>query len=352
MAVDLRSDTISMPDQAMLESILGAKLGDDGRADSRGRGEDETANQLEDMAARLLGKEEGVLFPSGTMGNTAAILSFCQPGGRVLVDEMQHIYLSEKTVFDPSLGQLIPVTYRLDEDFLPDPEDMRRILKQEKISLICVENTHNFSGGTCIPQKRLSQIRALADEYRIPVHMDGARIFNAAAALGVSAKSVASQADTVMFCLSKGRGAPIGSLVCGTHEACGKIRKKRKLLGGAMRQAGVIAAPGIYALEHNRERLMEDHENTAFAAGRLLGLKHTKIWGNTSTNMIVLDVSGLGLSPEDYCKEAAARGLLIKPILQGKVRLVFYKDISREDTQKAVDIIHQMDEELAGKMTP
>lgn len=344
MTVDLRSDTISMPDKAMLECILSAKLGDDGRTDENGRGEDEAVNQLEDMAAALAGKEAAVLFPSGTMGNTAAVMAWCGPGDRVMVDEMQHIYLSEKTVFDPSLGQMVPAAYKLDQHFLPDISDMERLLSQGGIRLICVENTHNFSGGTCVPESRLGEIRQLADAYKVPVHMDGARLFNAAISLGVSPASLCSYADTVMFCLSKGLGAPIGSLVCGTKEICLRIRQKRKLLGGAMRQAGVIAAPGIYALTHNIERLKEDHENTAYAAVALGNLKKTRIWGNVSSNMIVLDVTGLGLTPEEYCRRAEERGLLIKPILQGKVRLVFYKDITREDAKRAVEIVRGMEE--------
>lgn len=341
--VDLRSDTISMPTREMLETILEAKLGDDGRTDSRGRGEDLAVNELEDLAAEITGMESAVLFPSGTQGNTSAILAYCKPGQKVMVDEMQHIYLSEKVVFDPSVGQLEPVTYKLDQDNLPDLEDMRRIMECQDIGLLCIENTHNFSGGTCVPLGRMKAIRELADEYGIPIHMDGARMFNAVVALGVDAREMCRCVDSVMFCISKGLGAPIGSLVCCSEEFSRKVRDKRKLLGGAMRQAGVIAAPGIYALRHNIERLAEDHENAAYAAQQLKDLKNTRVYGSVMSNIIVLDANGLGLTPEEYCRKAAEKGLLIKPVLKDKVRLVFYKDISREDTEKAVAIIRELD---------
>ena len=227
--VDLRSDTISMPTREMLETILEAKLGDDGRTDSKGRGEDLAVNELEDLAAEMTGKEAAVLFPSGTQGNTSAILAYCRPGQKVMVDEMQHIYLSEKVVFAPSIGQLEPVTYKLDQDNLPDLDDMRRILESQEIALLCIENTHNFSGGTCVPLERMKAIHELAKEFGVPVHMDGARMFNAVVALGVEAREMCKYVDSVMFCISKGLGAPIGSLVCCSfHEDQGQEKAFRR----------------------------------------------------------------------------------------------------------------------------
>lgn len=341
--VDLRSDTLSMPTKEMLKTILEAKLGDDGRTDSMGRGEDCAVNELEDLAAGLTGKEAAVLFPSGTQGNTASVLAYCKSGERVMVDKQQHILLSEKVLFDPSIGRLEPVTYELDQDCLPDLLDMRHILEAQDIRLICIENTHNFSGGTCVSTERMKDIYNLAGEFKVPVHMDGARLFNAAAALGTEAKQLCQYADSVMFCISKGLGAPVGSLVCCSQEFSMKVRDMRKLLGGAMRQAGVIAAPGIYALTHNIERLKEDHENAAYASERLKDLKHTLICGTVMSNIIVLDPKGLNLTAEEYCKRAADKGLLIKPVLEDKVRLVFYKDITREETIRAVRIIRELD---------
>lgn len=342
--VDLRSDTLSMPDREMLETILAAKLGDDGRTDAKGRGEDQAVNELENLAAQMTGKEMAVLFPSGTQGNTAAVLAYCKPGQKVMVDFQQHLYISEKVAFDPAIGQLIPVPYKLDENDMPDIDDMRRILETEDIALICVENTHNFTGGSCVSVETMKKIRELSKEFGVPVHMDGARIFNAAISLGVDVKELCQYVDSVMFCLSKGLGAPIGSLVCCTEEFSRKVRNVRKLLGGAMRQAGVFAAPGIYALQHNIERLKEDHDNAAWAAGQLKDLKHTKICGSVTTNIIVLDPNGLGITADEYCKKAEEKGLLIKTVLKDKVRLVFYKGITREDTKQAVEIIRELDD--------
>lgn len=344
--IDLRSDTISMPSREMLEEILTAPLGDDGRADAEGRGEDATANRLEDMAAALTGKESAVLFPSGTMGNTAAILTVCRPGDRVLVDEQQHIYLSEKTAFDPRFGKLIPVTYRFDETHAPDLSDLERCFKEGGIRLLCVENTHNFTGGTCLPPERLKAVCELAHSFGAHVHMDGARLFNASVALNVPAGELCRHVDSVMFCISKGLGAPVGSLVCGSREFMKQIRETRKMLGGTMRQAGVIAAPGIYALNHNIIRLKEDHANCRAAAERLKNLKRAKMQDRIDSNILVLDVTAFPMTPAQFCEEAKKRGLLIKPVLKGKVRLVFYMGVDREQSLQAADILLSMDREL------
>lgn len=342
--VDLRSDTLTLPDAEMLKTVLDARLGDDGRTHGFGRGEDQTVNELEDLAAEMTGMEAGVLFPSGTMGNTAAVLAYCKPGDKVLVDEQQHLYISEKVLFDKSIGQLQAVPYRHDENGLPVLEDMETALKTGDIRLVCIENTHNFTGGACIPVEHMKKIYELAHRYHVPVHMDGARMFNAAVALGVGAEELCRYVDSVMFCISKGLGAPLGSLVCGKQDFILEVREKRKLLGGAMRQAGVMAAPGIYALKNNVERLKEDHDHAKYAAKRIGGLKHTRMVGSAETNILVLDANALGLTPEEYCKKAAEKGLLIKPVLSDKVRLVFYKGITEEDAAEAARIICELDE--------
>ncbi|HAQ41868.1 MAG TPA: threonine aldolase [Clostridiales bacterium] len=341
--IDLRSDTLTLPDQAMLETILGAKLGDDGRTHALERGEDQTVNELEDLAAQITGKEAGVLFPTGTLGNTAAVLAYCQAGDKVLVDEQQHLYISEKVLFDYNFGQLQPVSYPHDENGLPVLEKIEEALKGGNIRLVCIENTHNFTGGACIPLKNMKEIYELAHKYQVPVHMDGARMFNAAIALKVKASEMCRYVDSVMFCISKGLGAPVGSLVCGNQEFILKLREKRKLLGGVMRQAGIIAAPGLYALRNNIERLQEDHEHAKCAAELIQGLKHTHMVGQAVTNILVLDVNELGLTPQEYCRKAEEKGLLIKPVLSDKVRLVFYKGITKEDAAEAARIIRELD---------
>ena len=344
--IDLRSDTLTLPDEPMLRTILTARLGDDGRLDAEGRGEDLTVNELEDMAAEVSGKEAGLLCASGTMGNQAALLTWCHPGDTVLLDELQHLDRSEKTAFTPRFGQLKKVTYRSDTSLMPNTTDMEEKLKSGPVNLICIENTHNYTGGTCINLKRMAEIRSLADRYGVPVHMDGARIFNAAAFLGTMVKEIARYVDSMMFCVSKGLGAPVGSLLCGTKKFISEAKETRKLLGGAMRQAGIIAAPAIYALKHNVERLREDNENAQFCASMLKDLKKVKAQQNVQTNIMMLDMEGAGITPQEFCVRAKEKGLLIRPIIGSFVRLVFYKGITQSDSERAAAIVREIDEEL------
>lgn len=344
--IDLRSDTLTLPSEEMLKTILSAKLGDDGRVNIQGRGEDLTVNELEDLAAQITGMDEGVLFSSGTLGNTAAILACCKPGDKVLVEEIQHIYKSEKIVFDKSFGQLIPIFYKLNDKKIPDIENLRELLSKNQIKLICIENTHNFSGGTCIDIDNLKRIYELSKEFNIHVHMDGARLFNAATSLDVEAKDICKYVDSVMFCISKGLGAPIGSLICSNKNFIKEVRKKRKLLGGNMRQAGIIAAPGIYALKHNIPLLRLDMENAQYVARNLQDLRKTIVEKNVQSNIVMLDIRNTGLTEEEYCNLAKEKGLLIRPVLENKVRLVFYNGISHEDAIIAVKIIRDIDASL------
>lgn len=344
--IDLRSDTLTIPNDEMLKTILSAKLGDDGRVDENGRGEDLSVNELEDMAAKLTGKDEAVLFSSGTLANTTAILSYCNPGDKVLVDEILHIYKTEKVVFEKSVGQLTPVFYRLNEKNKPDIRHLRLLMEEDDIKLLCIENTHNFSGGVCLDPNDLKEIYDLAKEFNIHVHMDGARLFNAAASLKVEAKDICNYTDSLMFCISKGLGAPIGSLICGNKDFIKKLRQKRKLLGGNMRQAGVIAAPGIYALKHNIKKLNTDNENAKYVWNNIKNLKKTKVQELVQSNIVMLDVSSTGLSTEEYCVIAKKKGLWIRPVLENKVRLVFYNGINRKDADEVVKIIRDIDNSL------
>lgn len=342
--IDLRSDTLTMPDEDMLRTILTAPLGDDGRLGSDGRGEDATINQLEDMAAEITGKEAGLLCCSGTMGNQVALMTWCQPGDTVIVDELQHLYRSEKTAFDSRFMRLKPAFYHLDEAYMPDLAELEPLM-QAGASLLCVENTHNFTGGTCTTPERLAEIRKLTNLYHIPVHMDGARLFNAAVHLGISVKELCRSVDSVMFCVSKGLAAPVGSILCGSREFIAKAKGVRKLMGGALRQGGIIAAPAIYALKHNVERLKEDNENAAICAAHLQGLKHLILQKSVQTNILMLDLKNAMLTPEQFCTRAKEEGLWIRPILDTSVRLVFYKGITKEDAVRAAEIIRSLDAE-------
>ncbi len=291
----------------------------------------------------LTGKDKAVLFPSGTAANTAAVLAYCNPGEKVLVDEIQHIYRSEKVVFDKSVGQLIPVLYKLNERNTPDIDNLRTLMQQNNIKLLCVENTHNSAGGACTELEELKRIYSLAQEFNISIYMDGARLFNAAVSLGVAAKDICKFVDSVMFCISKGLGAPIGSLLCGSKDFIKKAKAKRKLLGGSMRQAGIIAAPGIYALQNNIERLKEDNENAKYIADNLRDLKKTKVQEDVQSNIVMLDVSKTGISTEAYCSIAKEKGLWIGPVLDSNVRMVFYKGITRKNATQAIKIIRDID---------
>lgn len=337
--IDLRSDTTTLPTEAMLETILKAPMGDDGRIHENGRGEDSTANELEDLAARLTGKEAACIHPSGTFGNTASILAICRPGDKVLVDYQQHIYRTEKVVFDPRVGQLIPVLYRLNDRSTPDVEDIRRLIRGNDIRMLCVENTHNYAGGVCTTPEELAKLREVVISKNIHLHMDGARLFNAAVKLGISARELCASVDSVMFCISKGLGAPIGSIVCGSRDFIRKVRETRKLLGGGMRQVGVIAAPGYYALQHNIDRLREDHENAATFADEIVQSDKISLQRETvQTNIVIIDISKTGQKADQLTTALQDRGLKCSIIDDSHIRAVFHLGVSREDTTEAVRI--------------
>lgn len=345
--IDLRSDTLTLPNQEMLQTIMSAKLGDDGRVNEDGRGEDAAVNALEDLAAQITGKEAALLFPTGTLGNTCGVLSWCKAGDKVLVHEQQHLLLTEKFLFDEQFCRMQPIKYKMDANMVPDVQMIDKLLSQTGAKLICIENTHNFSGGYCIPVDVMKKIREVADKHAAHIHMDGARLFHAAASLNVQACEITKYVDSVMFCISKGLGAPIGSLLCSTKEQIKKARDIRRTLGGGMRQAGIIAAPGIYALQNNVARLIEDIENARTTAELVKNnLRHVKIQKEIQSNIVVLDLSDAPITPNDFCKRAEEKGLLIKPVLSDCVRLVFYKGINKDDAINAAKIILEIDKEL------
>jgi threonine aldolase len=345
--IDLRSDTLTLPDKKMLDTIFSAKLGDDGRIGASGRGEDETVNELEDLAAHLTGKEAALLAPTGTFGNNLAILSLIDPGDSILVEENQHILITEKILFDEKYGRCQPIKYRMNENMTPDVDMIDRLLSESGAKLICLENTHNFAGGYWIPVEEMKKIRMVADRHGAKIFLDGARVFHAAAGLKVAVSEITQYVDAVMFCLSKGLGAPVGSLICGTHELISKARELRKLLGGGMRQAGIIAAPGIYALQHQVERLDEDIENTKIVfeklKGRLLKIVPQK---EVQTNILNLQLTNTEVSSVEFCQMAQEAGLLIGPISKDSVRLVFYKGIDSSAAEAAAEILLDLDKKI------
>lgn len=348
--IDLRSDTLTMPDRPMLETILAATLGDDGRTNAERRGEDATVNKLEDMAAVLTGKETAVLFPSGTLANSAAVTAWCRRGDPVLVEESQHILVAEKFAFHPDFGGLTPICYHLDECHLPDPQEIDRLLGNSGAKLLCLENSHNFSGGYCIDLETMKTLREVADRHGTAIHLDGARLFHAAAYFQVPVEQICHHVDSVMFCVSKGLGAPVGSVLCGTINFCRQAKEMRKLFGGGMRQAGVVAAPAIYALKHNVNRLTEDIARTKLIHSILKDrLKVIGLQEDVQTNILMLNLVQTSLTAESFCALAREKGLLIRPIRNDKtVRLVIYKGITHQDAISAANIILAMDDELLG----
>lgn len=345
--IDLRSDTLTMPDKAMLETILSAQLGDDGRVDANGRGEDPTINELEDLMAELTGKEAGLLCPTGTMGNTCGVLSWCKAQDKVLVHEQQHLLLTEKFLFDEQFCRMVPVKYSMNEHMTPDVEQIDKLFAESGAKLLCLENTHNFSGGYVVPVEEMAKLRAVADKHGAHIHMDGARLFHAAASLGVPAKEITQYVDSVMVCISKGVGAPVGSVLCSTKAQIAKAREIRKIIGGGMRQAGVIAAPGIYALKHDLPRMKDDIANARLTASLLKGkLQKLTMQDEVQSNILVLDCSKASVTPAEFCTLAERRGLLIKTVLKACVRLVYYKGITSEDARQAAEIILALDKEI------
>lgn len=342
--VDLISDTITLPTEEMLNTILTAPLGDAGRYGADGRGEDATTNKLEDMAAALCGKEAGLFFPSGTLGNTSAVLAFARPGSTILTEARQHIMVVEKFCFMEEGFRMKPAVYYLQPDGTFDIPAIRKELEKGGISLALIENTNNFAGGKCIALDQMKAFYEVCHEFGVPVHMDGARMFNALEGLGCTAAEMCQYVDSVMFCISKGLGAPIGSLVCGTKEMILKARDYRHLIGGTMRQSGIAAACGIYALEHNAARLKEDRENAQLMYNMLKDqLKVFTMTTYPESDILIFDISATGLDSKDFgeiCKEHGVRGYIVSPT---EYRFTFHLGITREDTIWAAERMLELD---------
>ena len=325
--IDLRRDTVTKPTRKMREAMMNAIVGDDCY------GEDPTVNALEKLAAEKIGKEAAMYVPSGTMGNTAAIMAYVRPGDKVIMEPDCHIYYYEQGNVSSLAGALPELAPG--DGGCPDPDLVEEILQETRnrprTALICLENTHNRAGGRAISLEKMEAIYKLSRKFNVPIHLDGARIFNAATALNVDAKAIAKYADSVMFCLSKGLGAPVGSLLTGTADFIQEARRVRKRLGGAMRQAGVIAAAGIVALQDMIDRLQEDHKNALLLAKGL-----TKIQGinidleKIETNMVLIDTKPLGMEAEEIALELDKRNVKVSIYGLHKIRFVTNKDVDRD----------------------
>ena len=326
--IDLRSDTVSRPTPEMRKAIATAPVGDDVY------GEDPTVNRLQEIAAERMGKESALFVPSGSMANQLAIRIHARPGEVVLGGNRNHVLRYEAG----SAAALAGVQIRtLGDSGLFDENDIHAAATPGDVhtpaSTLCIfENTHNAGGGLAWPEEQLARTAAAARHHAMSLHLDGARIFNAAAATGQSSQSIASHFDSVSFCLSKGLGAPVGSLLCGGAEFVNRARFERKRLGGGMRQAGILAAAGIYALEHHVDRLPEDHDNARRLAD---GLRKQgfDVDGTPETNMVVLRIP----DTETFLKATAQKGVLMGAIGSGRVRAVTHIDVSASDIDRALE---------------
>ena len=335
--IDLRSDTVTLPTQEMLESILDAELGDDGRNG------DPTARRLEELAAEKMGKEDALLVTSGSQANLVSLLSYTRPGDEIVVETEAHINYYEAGGLSAVAG-LVPRPIRGDLGVLGPDQVEKTILtgtpRSSRIRLICIENTHNRAGGTCVSPTQIGELGEVAEKYGLPIYMDGARIFNAAVALGVDVRELTKDVDSLMFCLSKGLSSPVGSLVVGTHEFIRSAREWRKILGGTLRQSGVIAAPGIVALEKMIGRLKEDHNNARKLAKGLVEIEDITVDMRTvQTNIVKLDVSGLGCDGNRFVGELEKHGVGAAGFGGSIVRMVTHRGIESSDIDVALERI-------------
>jgi threonine aldolase len=337
--IDLRSDTVTRPTEEMRRAMFEAEVGDDVYA------EDPTVNRLERRAAEIFGKEAALFVPTGTMGNTIAIKLHTEHGQEVVCEARSHILNYELSMMAWFAGCIArPVAA---EDGILTWEQIRRHVRPHgphwaPTGLVELENTHNIAGGTVYPTEISGTICDGSHELNLKVHLDGARIFNAAVCLHKPVSEIARKFDTVMFCLSKGLGAPVGSMLVGTAGDMARARLYRKRLGGGMRQAGVLAAAGLIALERMPERLCEDHENARFLADALARIPGIRVPYKVQTNIVFFDVGGTGLTTAEFSRRLRQHGVLINGVFGTEMRLLTHFDVSRADCERAAEIIGQV----------
>jgi len=345
--IDLRSDTVTLPTEEMLDAMRHAELGDDVF------GEDPTVNKLEALAAKMMGKEEALLTTSGTQANLVAILSQTKRGDEVVLEAEAHSYLYEVGALS-ALAGVVPRLVNGDRGIMK-AKDVEKALRPANIhfaptSLICIENTHNRGGGTIWHPSDIKTISDLAKSHGLRVHMDGARVFNAAVGLDLDVRKFTEHVDTLMFCLSKGLSAPIGSIVVGDKEFISRARKYRKMLGGGMRQAGIIAAAGIIAIEKMVDRLKDDHVNAKLLAKGLARIEGVAINPElVQTNIVIYDVDRLGIDGGTWVRELNKRGVKAGAQEGGRVRMVTHRGIEREDIEYSLTIASEVAKDIKKK---
>jgi threonine aldolase len=332
--IDLRSDTVTKPTPAMREAMAQAEVGDDVY------GEDPTVNRLQERAAALLGKTHALFVPSGTMGNQLSVRVQTQPGQEIIVEQTSHIVRYEQGAAGALAG--VQLHWIIGRRGLITPDQVESAIRPREphtiqTALICLEQTHNSGGGSIYPLTAIEEIRAVAERHRIPMHLDGARLFNAVVATGVPAHRYAHYFDTVTFCLSKGLGAPAGSLIV-TNETdlLERLRRFRRMYGGAMRQAGILAAAGLYALTHHVERLKEDHDRAKELARILSTIPSVSVNpGDVETNIVFFELSKTGRAAVDVVASLREAGLLVSAVGGSRFRAATHLNISAADIERA-----------------
>jgi threonine aldolase len=338
--IDLRSDTVTLPTEEMLEAIKHADLGDDIFR------EDPTVNKLQEMAAEKMGKEAALLVPSGTQANLVSLMSNSNRGELVILESESHIYWYEVGGVSAIAG-LLPWPIKTANGVF-ETEQIETAIRPKNIhfpepALICLENTHNRYGGTIITPDQLERISNLASKHSLKLYMDGARICNASVALDIDVKELAKHVDNLMFSLSKGLSCPAGSIIVGSRDFIEKARKTRKLLGGGMRQAGIIAAPGIIALEKMIDRLRTDHENAKLLAEKLSKIDGIKIKAeNVQTNIVNFELVNSKIDCEIFLSRLRENGVLALAQAKNKVRLVTHRGIEKEHVEIAATAIERI----------
>ena len=340
--IDLRSDTVTKPTPEMREAIAEAEVGDDVYRD------DPTVNRLEELAADMLGKEAALFVPSGTMGNLTALLVHCQRGDEVIVGDKSHIYLNEAGGMS-ALGGIQPCPVRNQKDGTLALNDILASIRTEDVHhpitrLICLENTQNVCGGVPLTPEYTRQVGGLARKNNLFLHIDGARIFNAAVAQNVSVRELVEPADSVMFCLSKGLASPIGSMLVGTGKFIARARHIRKMLGGGMRQVGILAAAGILSLEKMTERLGEDHARAKKLADGLRQVKGLVLdAGSPSTNMIYMNLSDdVKINSDQITERMKKIGVLLDADGMRRFRLVIHYGVDSDAVEKTIQAFSEV----------
>lgn len=335
--VDLRSDTLTRPTAAMRAAMAAAEVGDDVY------GEDPTINRLQERAAEIFAREAALFVPTGCMGNLLAIMGWTRPTNEVICEQKAHVNLYELASMCAIAGvtpRPLPAASGILSWELIEGAIREKIYYDSQTALVTLENTHNMHGGTVYPTAVVENICDQAHAAGLRVHLDGARVFNASVALGEPVAQMTRKVDSIMFCLSKGLGAPVGSMLLGSREFIAQARIGRKLLGGGMRQAGVLAAAGLIALEESPKRLHEDHENAQHLAKGLAGLPGIRIDPKkVVTNIVIFDVQGTGGTAAEISEEIGRQGALCSATDKYAVRMVTHCDVSRAGIDAAIRVV-------------